>query len=261
MSIKATLRYFLFFIVAACRCEGSSVEQYLNFLNTHAEFLGTHGDIGKQEIAIVGDPAKIREIEEITGREVGIIYQDKYWTWLNDPVQFPNGVYGVYGRMIWTHALKGPTGVAVLPVLSDGRLVLNRMFRHATRSWELELPRGGVDEGETLVEAAIRETKEETGLVIDEVVYLGNMAPDSGMTSAIVPIYLAKVRSRGESKPEDSEAIAGIHAFTIEELRKGFKEGYVSMDLDGKKMEIPLRDPFLAYALLQMDIRKITIDK
>lgn len=260
MPIKAALGYFLFFIVAAYRCEASSIEEYVNLLNRSSEFVGPDGDIGKQEIAIVRDPVKIREIEQRTGREAGVIYQDRYWTWLNDPVQFPNGTYGVYGRMIWTHALKGPSGVAVLPVLSDGRVVLNRMFRHATRSWEFELPRGGVDEGETFVEAVIRETKEETGLVIDEVIFLGNMAPDSGMISAIVPIYLARVKLQEESKPEDSEAIAGIHAFTVEELRRGFREGYISIDLEGRQVNIPLRDPFLAFALLQMDIRKINIE-
>ena len=57
-------------------------------------------------------------------------------------------------------------GVAVVlvPVDSDGRLLMVRQYRHAVGRWLLELPAGGVDERDLSPEdAALRELREETG--------------------------------------------------------------------------------------------------
>jgi ADP-ribose pyrophosphatase len=68
-------------------------------------------------------------------------------------------------------------GVAVVlvPVEEDGRLLMVRQYRHAVGSWLLELPAGGVDEGDLSPEAAAqRELREETG-------HRGNLQRIGGM--------------------------------------------------------------------------------
>ncbi|MBA3957445.1 MAG: NUDIX hydrolase [Parachlamydiaceae bacterium] len=217
-------------------------DNYLLLLKENVKGLGSAGNAAKGEIEIILDPAIMSKIESTTGRKVGIVHRDTYWIWLNDAVKFPNGKTGVYGRLVWINALQGPAGVAVMPVLSNGKIVLNRNYRHATRSWEYELPRGTSAKGEQPEVTALREAKEETGMDLTDITLLGTMAPDTGMTSSLVPVYMAQVTSTGIATPEDSEAIAGIEAFSVEELKEGLKRGY----LNG----IPLRDPFLAYALL-----------
>lgn len=137
-----------------------------------------------------------------------------------------------------------------------GKIVLNRNFRHATRSWEYELPRGARNANETTEEAAIREVKEETGMVIQDLQLLGNIAPDSGVLNTVEPVFLAKVTHQGKSEREDSEAIAEIEAFSVAELKKGFMDGYLIATIDNQKHRIPLRDPFLAYALLLAEIKQ-----
>jgi ADP-ribose pyrophosphatase len=223
---------------------------YFNLLEKHP-LLGPLGDYKKGEIEIVTDPLKMDEIASQTGRKVGVIYKDKFWIWLNDAVKFPNGKTGVYGRLMWVKSLTGAPGVAVMPILPNGKIVLNLNYRHATRSWEFELPRGVINEGETPDLAAAREAKEETGLILDELNYLGEIAPDTGMTNTIAKVYLAKVKEKGIATPEDSEAIEGIYAFTFDELKEGFIKGYLLND----GHQIPLRDPFLSFALFQAILR------
>ena len=67
---------------------------------------------------------------------------------------------------------------------------------------------------------------------------------------------MARVFKQEEPTPEDSEAIAGIEAFSLDEIKKGFQLGYlVYVNKEGVRENVALRDPFLAFALLQAEIR------
>lgn len=231
------------------------------------------GDCQKGEIEIVLDRSEISQIEKIQenrlikkglseekAREysrVGIISEDQYWIWLRDAVYFPKKIPGTYDRLIWkAPVLSRTSGVAILPILPSGEVVLNLNYRHATRSWELELPRGALQAHETEKEGALRELKEETGLEVASLTFLGNMAPDSGALGTVVPIFMGHVSSEGKSNQEYSEAIADIVAFTIEELKEGLLKGSLEVSLNGKRETVPIRDSFLAFALLQAELRK-----
>jgi len=98
-------------------------------------------------------------------------------------------------------------------------------------------------------------------MVVDDLVLLGEMLPDSGLTNSIVPVFFAKVKQQQEATPEDSEAIAAIEAFTIQEIKQGFIDGYLTVSIDGNQEKIPLRDSFLAFALLQAELRSLTVKK
>lgn len=232
-------------------------QEYLKLLSDNAKTLGPWGDSSKGEIEIIRDPAIIPIVEQQFGREIGVFSKNPYWLWINDPVKFANGKYGIFSRILWIKALSGIAGVAVMPILPDGRIVLNRNYRHATRSWEYELPRGMLESGETVKEGAMREVREETGMIVDQCYFLGNIAPDSGLTGNVVPIYMASVVAQHDARPEESEAIEAVEGFTFEELRQGYINGFLTIQKDGKSFEIPLRDPFLAFALFQASIRQL----
>ncbi len=237
-----------------------ALNNYFKYLSTYPKTLGPIGNAANGEIEIVQDEQKIIEIEKATGRNVGVVAEDKYWLWLNDAVKFPNNKYGVYGRIIWKCALadEGRPGAVVIAVLPDGKVALNRNYRHATRSWEYELPRGGRNSNESLEDTARREVKEETGMIIKELVLLGEVATDTGILGSIGIIFFARVIEKQNAAAEDSEAIASIDAFSIAELKQGFVDGYLVANVDKKQQKIPLRDPALAYALFMMDIKGLT---
>ncbi len=254
---------FLFVFASAALC-GNEIDSFLE-----KEY---RGDYLNGEIEIVKDPGQIAAIEELQFQRLlkkgwseeiarewartGIVAEDPYWIWIRDPVLFPGGTAGNYGRLLWKSQLNGPVGVAVMPIL-DGKIALNLNFRHATRSWEWELPRGARDNEETVEEAASRELKEETGFSLNRLVFLGEMAADSGVMGGIVPIYAGWVGERGEIERNESEAIAGIYSFTFEELEKGLRQGYLEIEPHGK---VPLRDSFLTYALFQFKNRQLSME-
>lgn len=231
------------------------IDSYFQLVNKYpSSFVSPTGDSTKGEIQIILDKNKMQEIELSTGRRVGVVAQDRFWIWVNDACRFPNGKYGVYGRMMWVKSLEGPSGVIVMPILPDGRIVLNYNFRHATRSWEIELPRGCVNKNEEIDDAARREVVEETGMMVGQLLKLGEMAVDTGMSNTIAIVYAAKVEEQLESHPEDSEAIAEIFSLSLSEIKQAFKLGYYEGPLGGEMVKVPFRDPFLAYAILLYEI-------
>lgn len=244
------LRLFLLLTISSLTASEISRAHYFELIQQYPNLVLPQGNAAKGEIEIILDNDKMAQIEQATGREVGLIFRDKYWFWINDACLFPNGKEGIYGRIIWNNSLENFGGVAVMPIVENGKVALNCNFRHATRSWEIELPRGGVEKGENVEKAVKRETLEETGMVVQNLIKLGEMTPDTGLTNTIVPIYVAKVVKRQEAQPEDSEAIEEILTLSIPEIKKAFSKGYHLCTIRGEKVRVNFRDPFLAYALV-----------
>jgi len=246
---------------------------YDKILHQFTETLGRHGSWKQGEIEIATSPEEIKQIEKQCCQRyvrmgyskanaekysrVGIVAEDHYLIWVRDAVTFPGGIPGTYDRIIWKCGLKGPCGVVILPVLENKRIVVNINFRHATRTWEMELPRGGCKENESLNESASRELKEETGCLAKEFTLLGNFTPDTGVLSAATPVYFGKVIQRKERHQDQSEAIAVNIDLSLDEIREAFIKGYIIIDIKGIKTKVLCRDGYMSYALLQAIWQKL----
>lgn len=248
---------FLCLLAAPLNASDASRQQYLELISRHPAAASPQGVAANGEIEIILDPHKMAVIEKRTGRDVGVVAQDNYWIWLNDACLFPNGKEGVYGRILWVKSLESTPGVAVMPIMPDGTIVLNCNFRHATRTWEIELPRGGINKDESIEAAARRETVEETGMVIDSLYLLGELPPDTGISNTVVPIFAAKVVKQETPEREDSEAIEEILTLSPDTIKKAFVKGYHTCKIRGVETPVYFRDPFLAYALLLYELRSV----
>lgn len=247
----------------------SRVESYLKMMHEHQLALGPLGSWQKGEIEIILNPEQIKKIENqmkirlissgVTESEadawssVGVVAEDNYWMWIRDAVIFPSGVYGTYDRLLWKTGIDGTPGVAVLPVLSNKKIVVNLSYRHATRSWEIELPRGQKLPNESIEQTACRELLEETGYQLSKSTFIGTMAPDAGVLTSVVPLFFGEVSHSGESNKEYSEAIPQNPVFTKKELKDGFIRGSVDVVIKGKILKANCRDPYLAFALMQAE--------
>ncbi len=81
--------------------------------------------------------------------------------------------------------------VVVVPILDDGRLVVERIYRHPYRAYLHEFPAGGIGTGEDPCAAGIRELEEETGFRAARCRMLGSFAPLPGLVRIRVHIVLA----------------------------------------------------------------------
>jgi 8-oxo-dGTP pyrophosphatase MutT (NUDIX family) len=113
-------------------------------------------------------------------------------------------------------------GVAVLPVLPDGRIVLLRNWRHAIGAWSWEVAKGFVDPGEAPAQAAARELAEETGLVCaaEDLVSLGPVYSEPAALATSVALFVAQdCHPAGGREPSPDEVGLGAPApLTLAEI-------------------------------------------
>jgi ADP-ribose pyrophosphatase len=130
-----------------------------------------------------------------------IVYKGRVFGVRRDEVLEPGGVRAV--REVITH----PGSVVVLPVLPDGRILLIRQYRHATRQYLWELVAGRIDSGESVRQAAARELIEETGYRARRFRVFLDMFPTPGFLEERMHILLAEKLTAGEAQPEEDERI------------------------------------------------------
>jgi ADP-ribose pyrophosphatase len=152
----------------------------------------------------------------------GVVYEDPYMLVLRDAVRRPDGSLGTYVR---TMPASGWAGAAVLPLI-NGKAVLLRHFRHATRTWHLEIPRGYGDPGLNGADQARRELREEIGADIDNLISLGFFHSNTGAASDKAELFLAEIDRLGE--PQTSEGISRIETLPPDQVAELIGSGEIS---------------------------------
>ena len=137
-----------------------------------------------------------------------------------DRVELPNG------SVTELEVIRHQGAAAVVPLTTDGEVLLVRQYRHATGGWLLEVPAGKLDPGEAPDKCAARETEEEVGYRVGSLDSLGWIWTTPGFTDEKIWLYLARDLRSGRQDLDGDEvltveklhleqAIAKVHAGEI----------------------------------------------
>ncbi len=138
-----------------------------------------------------------------------------------DTVRLPDGTHAT--REYVTH----PGAVVMIPLLDDGRLVLERQFRYPVGRVVTEFPAGKIDPGEDTLVCAKRELREETGYVAREWARAGQLHPVVSYSTEFIEIWFARGLTLTQRQLDQGEFLEVITA-TPTELLDWCRQGQVT---------------------------------
>lgn len=143
-----------------------------------------------------------------------------------DRVRLPNG------REALREYIVHPGAVMVIPLLDDGRLVLERQYRYPMGRAMIEFPAGKLDAGESPFACAVRELREETGYTAREWARAGILHNAIAYSDEGIEVWFATGLTLGERGLDDGEFL-DVMSSTDDELARWVEEGTVT---DAKTM-------------------------
>jgi len=139
-------------------------------------------------------------------------YQGSILTVYQDLVELPNG-----NTAKWD-VIDHKGAAAVIPVMSDGRILMVRQYRHAIGRYTLEIPAGGRNSrDEKMEDAARRELEEETGYCSDDMELLISIHTVAAYSNERINIYTARNLRKGCQNLDDDEFI-DVKPYSVEEI-------------------------------------------
>ena len=157
---------------------------------------------------------------ERLGRNV--IYQSPWVNLYVDRVRFPNG------RIIDDyHIIDFPYGAVTMIAENDsGQIVFARIARYATGTDEWELPAGGIQKDESILEAAEREVLEETGYTSSKHRLIYSYYPMNG--NANMQFHIVQCKAGQRVGDFDANEVSEVQWFTKDEVRQMLRDKAVT---------------------------------
>ena len=125
-------------------------------------------------------------------------------------------------KVTHTVAKRRPT-VVVIPITPDGNVYLIKQYRYLLEMFTLETVAGFIDEGESALQAAKRELKEETGIKAGSWEEITKLEIAASVFKSQVHIFLARELEMGEAEPEEDEEIELVKMSLKEAVQKIFQ--------------------------------------
>jgi 8-oxo-dGTP pyrophosphatase MutT (NUDIX family) len=155
-------------------------------------------------------------IKTLATREV---YRNRWIRVREDRIERNNGAEGIYGVV-------EKEDCAIIIPIDDDHVYLVEQFRYTVQQRLLELPQGGWEIRDVDPEELARgELKEETGLVADEMRFLGTTYVAYGYANQKMHVFVATGLRHEEKEPDPEEHDLQLHRMPIGEFEKMMGEG------------------------------------
>ena len=140
------------------------------------------------------------------------IYQNPWTSVREDIAEMPNGKTTIYG------VVECGECVGVLPFIDYRHVVLVRQYRYVfgeNNRWEM--PTGGVKPGETLLEAAHRELREEVGYDASQLEQINTYYTSKSVMHEIAHLYIGRGLNQIQAIPDETEFLE-IETFPFDQV-------------------------------------------
>ena len=161
--------------------------------------------------------------DHLTEHTIGseLLFKGNFLQAKRDTVRLPDGGYAT--REYVVH----PGAVVVIPLLDDGRVVLERQFRYPVGHVMIEFPAGKLDAGEDPLRCGQRELLEETGYSATQWAAAGPMHLAVAYSTEIIHVYFARGLTLGERQLDHGEFL-DVFSATPDELLGWCRDGSVT---------------------------------
>ncbi|WP_461535698.1 NUDIX domain-containing protein [Spongorhabdus nitratireducens] len=140
-----------------------------------------------------------------------IAYENPWIQVRHEEVITPGGTEGIYGVV----SMKG-RAVGIIPLDEQNNTWLVRQFRYTINEPTWEIPKGSAEPKESRKQGAIRELKEETGLVAGQLQTLMHIHTSISCTDEATEIFIARNLGLGKPEPDDTEDIT-VHKLPLKQ--------------------------------------------
>lgn len=166
------------------------------------------------------------------------IYKDNWVEFYQDEIEFPDGSQGTYAYA------KRQNGVGVVVLSSNGKVLLHKEHRYVINQYSWEVQGGGIDEGESVAEAAVRELREEAGIEVgvDSLVSLGSFYPLHSFNTELVTLFMVVVDDEEikENMAEQGEHLADHQFFTFNEVYEMIESGKINDSMTANAVQLAI---------------------
>ncbi len=155
-----------------------------------------------------------------------IVHKNPWYKIRRDVVVWPNGHQGEY------FVMKNNTGKSSLVIaLEEDNIIFVRQYRYVRDDFSIELPGGGVDDGEIPLESAKKELREEAGYISENFEEVGTFIPVSGTLDETTHVFVACDTTFIGQQPEKTEDGIEIVKISIDETYAMIEDGRI---IDGQ---------------------------
>ena len=148
------------------------------------------------------------------------VYSNEYIQLYEDLLSI-NGIKKVYIRG------KRKNYSTIVPFISDNEILIIKSYRHLVDSIQVEIPSGYIEDDETPMDAAIREFKEETGYITNNILFVGEYTLDYSMFEQKGYIYAAYDIEKNNEQDLGIMEYIKIGTLTIKRLKEMLLNGKI----------------------------------